>query len=133
MKEASSGTSSDERGPEHLVTPADDPHEKELEATRPGSLKEWLESRTPAPPPNLAERLTEIVGVEALEGPAASNVLLERGIATLRAALSDRDGALDLLAADALITYSMEAAADDCATMDATAAEAIQQIARGTA
>lgn len=87
----------------------------------------------PAPPPNLAERLVEIVGVEALDAPASANVLLDLGVETLRSALSDRDGALDLLAADALITYSMEAAADQCATMEATTAEAIQQIASGTA
>ena len=98
-----------------------------------GSLREWLASRTPAPPPNLADRLVEIVGVDALDAPASANVLLDRGIATLRSALSDRDGALDLLAADALITYSMEAAAGQCATMDSTAADAIQRIARGTA
>ncbi|MEP6507510.1 MAG: hypothetical protein ABJC63_04720 [Gemmatimonadales bacterium] len=115
------------------MTQTNDSHEKEIAANRSGSLREWLESRTPASPPNLAARLIEIVGVEALDAPASSSVLLDRGIATLRSALSDRDGALDLLAADALITYSMEAAADQCATMDVTAAEAIQQIARGTA
>lgn len=98
-----------------------------------GSLREWLVSRTPAPPPNLADRLVEIVGADALDAPASANVLLDRGIATLRSALSDRDGALDLLAADALITYSMEAAADQCATMDSITADAIQRIARGTA
>ena len=97
------------------------------------TLREWLASRKPKPPAQLAERLAEIVGDEAFDGAASANVLIERGIQTLRSALSDRDGALDLLAADALITYAMEAAADDFATMDATAADAIQRIARGTA
>jgi len=97
------------------------------------SLRQWLSSRTPPPPAQLADRLAEIVGADALDAPASANVLLDRGIATLRSALSDRDGALDLLAADALITYSMEAAADQCATMDSTAADAIQRIARGSA
>lgn len=97
------------------------------------SLREWLSSRTPAPPAHLADRLVELVGRDALDAPASANVLLDRGIETLRSALSDRDGALDLLAADALITYSMEAAAVECATLDAAAAEAIQRIARGTA
>ena len=95
------------------------------------SLREWLSSRTPPPPAKLAERLAEIVGDVAFESAGAANLLLERGIQTLRSALSDRDGALDLLAADALITYAMEAAADECATMDVTAAEAIQRIASG--
>lgn len=97
------------------------------------TLREWLATRKPEPPPKLAERLAEIVGDEAFDGASTADVLIERGIQTLRSALSDRDGALDLLAADALITYAMEAAADDFATMDATAADAIQRIARGTA
>ena len=97
------------------------------------TLREWRASRTPEPPAQLAERLAEIVGDEGFDGAASANLLIERGSQTLRSALSDRDGALDLLAADALITYAMEAAADDFATMDATAADAIQRIARGTA
>lgn len=97
------------------------------------SLRAWLASREPQAPPQLFERLSDIVGEEALNGEMTAHVLLECGISTLRSALSDRDGALDLLAADALITYSMEAAAEDCATMDETATEAIQRIARGSA
>ncbi len=62
----------------------------------------------------------------------SADILLDRGVSTLREALTDRDGALDLLAADALITYAMEAAAEECATMDETATEAIQRIARGS-
>ena len=89
--------------------------------------------RKPEPPAQLAVRLAEIVGDEAFNGASSANVLLERGIQSLRSALSDRDGAIDLLAADALITYAMELAADDFATMEATAADAIQRIARGTA
>ena len=97
------------------------------------SLREWLASRKPEPPAQLSARLAEIVGEEAFDGASSANVLIECGIQTLRSALSDRDGALDLLAADALITYAMEAAADDFATMDATAADAIQRIAGDTA
>ena len=111
---------------------ADHPQVSE-EAKSAGTLRAWLDLRDPAPPEQLAARLREIAGRDALDGEVSSGVLLERGIETLRSALSDRDGALDLLAADALITYAMEAAADQCATMDATAAEAIQRIARGTA
>lgn len=97
------------------------------------TLRDWLASRKPEPPPQLAGRLAEIVGDEAFNGASTADVLIGRGIETLRSALSDRDGALDLLAADALITYAMEAAADDFATMDAMAADAIQRVARGTA
>ncbi len=97
------------------------------------TLRSWLAARKPQPPERLTERLSEIVGDDAMEGATSCDVLLASGIATLRSALSDRDGALDLLAADALITYAMEAAAEDCATMDETAAGAIQRVARGTA
>jgi hypothetical protein len=97
------------------------------------TLRAWLASREPAAPQQLVDRLSSIIGDEALDGSMTANLLLECGISTLRSALSDRDGALDLLAADALITYSMEAAAEDCATMDGTATEAIQRIARGSA
>ncbi len=68
-----------------------------------------------------------------MERAPDASVLLDRGISTLRSALSDRDGALDLLVADALITYSMEAAAEHCASLDETAAEAVERIARDTA
>jgi hypothetical protein len=103
------------------------------DATVSPTLRAWLASREPAAPPQLVNRLASILGEEALDGSMTANVLLERGISTLRSALSDRDGALDLLAADALITYAMEAAAEDFATMDQTATEAIQRIARGSA
>jgi hypothetical protein len=99
----------------------------------PPSLRAWLAAREPAAPLQLVERLISIIGDEALDGSMAADILLERGIATLRSALSDRDGALDLLAADALITYAMEAAAEDFASMDETATGAIQRIARGSA
>lgn len=102
-----------------------------VQGNRPLTLRAWLDSRTPPAPEPLAQKLADIVGREGMDGGVSSSILLERGVATLRSALSDRDGALDLLAADALITYAMEAAAEDCASMDETAAEAIQRIARG--
>jgi hypothetical protein len=102
------------------------------ESTSP-TLRAWLAAREPAAPRRLVDHLTSIIGDEALDGSMTASILLERGISTLRSALSDRDGALDLLAADALITYAMEAAAEDFASMDETATEAIQRIARGSA
>ena len=101
-------------------------HEK---AAPPLTLRGWLATRTPAAPPELARRLAEIVGTEAMEG-AGANLLLERGVTALRSALSEPDGALDLLAADALITYAMEAATEQCATMDESASAAIDHIAQ---
>ena len=96
------------------------------------ALRDWIASRKPEPPAQLARRLAEIVGDETFNGASSANILIDRGVETLRSVTSDREGALDLLAADALITYAMEAAADDLSTMGSTAAVAIQRIARGT-
>jgi hypothetical protein len=73
----------------------------------------WLRSRDPAPPPSLADRM-----ISALDAaPAARKPweqLLAAGVASLARALSagDRSTALDLLAADALLTSAAEAAAE---------------------
>lgn len=97
------------------------------------TVGEWLHTRTPQPPHALTARLDVLV--ENATGCAAANVpeaLLnagERIIADLlRPEGSSRDSALDLLAADALMTYAMEAAAEDIATLDQRAAAAMSRI-----
>ncbi len=73
----------------------------------------WLESRSPAPPPALRARLRAVV--------TDSPELLPQHLAATGARLVQRvaecDGggrelALDLLAADALVTYAFEAQAE---------------------
>ena len=98
-------------------------------------LKEWLASRTPPPPARLAARLDA-----ALPHPTAESrdqmprSLVESASAILRDALvrssSERNGtaALDLLAADALITYAVEAAAEDCERFAALTDEMIARL-----
>lgn len=72
---------------------------------------EWLDARTPAPPPELRARMAE-----ALQpAQTRAGALAEGALACLKAALDrggERAAALDLLAADALLTYAMEAAAE---------------------
>lgn len=72
---------------------------------------EWLDARTPPPPPELRARLADALRpAETLPGALADGAL-----ACLEAALArggDRAAALDLLAADALLTYALEAAAE---------------------
>jgi hypothetical protein len=73
----------------------------------------WRDAVTPAPPPTLAaavesqlERQDDVTPEEYLE--AAERLLA----ALLRDGCISRDSALDLLVADALVTYAFEAASD---------------------
>lgn len=81
------------------------------------TLGEWLESRHPAPPAELAQRLRGVLGPR-LDDPASSapHRLVDAAEALLGdildAGRASRENALDLLAVDALVTYAFEAAAD---------------------
>ena len=76
-------------------------------------LLAWLDTRRPAPPANLRERLHAAVADSSLDLPAhlehISRELLERVISR---PTGGRELALDLLAADAFITYAFEAQTD---------------------
>jgi hypothetical protein len=95
---------------------------------------EWLRSRTPAAPHALLECIEALFEfhptwdslprADALV--EASELLLRRVLAGDAAA---RTGALDLLAADACVTYAFEAAADEPDTITGRAAEAERRIA----
>lgn len=93
----------------------------------------WVASREPAPPVGLETRLARLFAAhpawEALPRPeaflAASATLLEQ---VQRAPHADRGVALDLLAADACVTYAFEAAADTPERLDALAASAMRSI-----
>lgn len=120
-------------------------------------VRDWLESRKPPPPPNLAERLVVALAAAPTDSrrsrsrpPAtglpealisAAEVIL-RGIASRQpgdageySAAIDADRpvrttAIDLLAADALITYSLEAAADHHESYPATTDAIIARLTR---
>jgi hypothetical protein len=76
-------------------------------------LARWLESRRPAPPvalaANLAASLTDAQGALPLHLADLGRALLGRVAATPEAG---RAWALDLLAADAFVTYAFEAQAE---------------------
>ena len=98
-------------------------------------LKQWLASRTPPPPPRLAARLDSAVRhVTAGSPESMPRELVESASAilsdTLAQASTERNGtaALDLLAADALITYAVEAAAEDCERFAALTDEMIARL-----
>ena len=90
---------------------------------------DWLASREPSPPPELSARLAEVVGTtvcaDAAELPDVLAVASQRLLAGL---CDDRSAALDLLAADALITYALEAAADNRADVEGAAGRVIAAI-----
>ena len=97
---------------------------------------EWLEGREPAAPAGLQAQLQQLFGdhpewdalPRAEAFVKASEFLLER---VLRAESSARCVAMDLLAADACVTYGFEAAAGEPGTIGGLAEGAMERIAYG--
>ena len=98
------------------------------------SFDRWLDARDPAPPAALAARVQAAVDLPAAPPSAIPAAALDAGVATLAAVLGDggttRASAIDLLAADALVTWAFEAAAESPGELDALAADAMERIAR---
>jgi hypothetical protein len=99
------------------------------------TVARWLETRSPAPPELLAQRLRSALGERLSQDAAdASDACLaaaEALVAELLADVSDggkRDCALDLLAADALVTYALEAASERPDEIPHRAARAMARI-----
>jgi len=98
------------------------------------TLAGWLDARRPAPPPALRARIDAALGeslhADAEEATEACLRAGERVVETLlRAHATSRESALDLLAADALVTYAFEAASERPAELVARSAEAMRRIA----
>jgi hypothetical protein len=107
--------------------------------TRPGAA--WVAAQQPPPPDALAARVREALGAAGRpsgDDPAdrataclgAAEALLGRLVAAGATGTRSREAALDLLAADALVTYAFEAASDAPATLPALARDAILCLAR---
>ena len=98
------------------------------------TVGEWLRARTPRPPAALAARIETVLG-DALAEPVSRvpAVCLEAGERLASDLLarnsSSRESALDLLTADALVTYAFEAGGDSPAVMDDHAAGSMRRIA----
>jgi len=100
------------------------------------TLGAWLDARRPAAPPALRARLDEVLGDDL---SAADTVAHERLLAAgerllgelLARGATGRDGALDLLVADALVTYAFEAAADAPEHVAARADAAMRRLSAG--
>jgi hypothetical protein len=94
---------------------------------------EWLSGRTPVPPPALRARLTQAlrdVASAADDLPESYLRAAERLIEELlQGECTSRDSALDLLTADALVTYAFEAASESPESLVPRAAAAMRRIA----
>lgn len=83
-------------------------------------MRDWIASQSPPVPTRLAERLSAALAAADYSGREAPESLVETAAGILQRTFADpndernRAAALDLLAADALITYAIESAADDC-------------------
>ena len=82
------------------------------------TIDEWLALRTPRPPDALEVRIRAVLG-DALHEEAGHvpEIFADAGerlvAALLRSNSTSRNSALDLLTADALVTYAFEAASAD--------------------
>jgi hypothetical protein len=93
-------------------------------------LADWLATRTPQPPAALADRMKTIVGVQSCAESELSNALVDAAVTVFDGLTDDRASAIDLLAADALITYAMQAAA--YSDVERAASSAMMRIANAT-
>ena len=97
-------------------------------------LAQWLDLRQPVPPPALRARIDAALGpdLQVVSGDLAET-LLAAGERLVRDLLADdatsRESALDLLAADALVTYAFEAASEHPIDLAPRAAVAMRRIA----
>jgi len=97
-------------------------------------VRAWLHERRPAPPATLLARLEEVLDQErngdemdiVFTALTAATNLLEEIVARPAAG---RECALDLLTADALVTYAFEVASDDPEGLASRAATALRQFA----
>ncbi len=98
-------------------------------------LAKWIASRTPKAPDRLVERVREVIATHPeWERLPVAEALVSAGESLLAEVLADRDGgardaALDLLAADACITWAFEAAADNPESLVKRAEDAMRRLA----
>ena len=99
------------------------------------TVGDWLASAALSPPPALAARIGSAIGPRVAEPRSeaprvfmdAAHALVEQ-LATRGCA--HREDAIDLLAADALMTYAFEVAADEPDSIALLAEEAIGRLAQ---
>jgi hypothetical protein len=98
----------------------------------PRTVGDWLASRTPPPPALLHARITTALGADSarsiVDTEAGCLNAAERVLARLfTAGFSGRTDAPDLLAADALVTYALEFAAENPGDFGSRATSAMRR------
>jgi hypothetical protein len=95
----------------------------------------WIAAAKPEAPERLVARVREVLDAHPEWGKApVAEALVEAAEVLLREVLREgegpaRDRALDLLAADACVTWAFEAAADDPASLGAHAKATMERLA----
>lgn len=98
------------------------------------TLARWLDARRPAPPPALRARIDSALGSQLNEdAPDPAESFLAAAERLVRVLLDEnstsRGSALDLLAADALVTYAFEAQSERPTELRRRAGDALTRIA----
>src|SRR5689334_23814560 len=98
------------------------------------TVGDWIQARSPAPPPAFVARVVGSLGDRANDDAArAAECCLDAATALLEGLLAgeplERGDASALLAADALVTYAFEAEAEVPDRLDDRAAEAMVRLA----
>ncbi len=98
-------------------------------------VQAWLDQRQPEAPDALKRRIAEVVAEHPeWDAKPCAEALVEAGEILLAQVLAatpkDRQAALDLLAADACVTYAFEAAADEPPHFTERADRAMKRIAQ---
>lgn len=80
------------------------------------TVSQWIANGTPAPPAALLDRIRAVLGAAGdSDARHTADACVDAAVGLLRDIVRQgrfaRDGALDLLAADALVTYAFEYAA----------------------
>lgn len=91
-------------------------------------IVDWLASRVPAAPPALAAIIARHVGDGTCSRHDLPSHMIDAAQRVLAGLGEGREFANDLLAADALVSYAIEAAAEDCSNVEALAASAAQRL-----
>ena len=97
-------------------------------------LAAWLDARRPVPPAALRARIDAALALDLhADSGDTAETLLAAGERLVRSLLvedaTSRDSAIDLLAADALVTYAFEAQSERPADLSNRAATAMARIA----
>jgi hypothetical protein len=98
------------------------------------TVGDWIRVRSPAPPPAFTARVLASLGSRANDDAArVTECCLDAAVTLLEELLSrdplERSDASALLAADALVTYAFEAAADAPDSLDDRAAGTMVRLA----